>query len=106
AKPNPDLALLAKIGDRQHEAGERTLHVVCAAPVETIAVDARLKLLGPAGHDVEVAVQEDRVRSVLGPDLSDGHRQIPDPDLAGHDVPGVQPALDEPGAQPDALRRG
>ena len=104
--PHPDPVLVAQVGERQQEAGERPLHVIGASSVEAVAVEPWLELLGPPGNHVDVAVQQHGVRSVLGPHVGDRDRQVPDADLARHDVTRLEPALDESRAEPDPLGGG
>ena len=47
---------------RAHHRRERALHVIGAAADQAVALDPRLELLGAAGDDVEVAVEDDRGR--------------------------------------------
>ena len=87
-------------------AGERPLHVVGAAPVEPVAVDAGLELLGPARARRRGGRAEARSAArPAGPTSAIVHRQAADLDLVGGDVARLEPALDEPGAELDALRR-
>src|SRR5215218_26124 len=77
-----------------HHRREAALHVVGAAPVEAVAVDARLELLRVAGDDVDVAVQDHR-RAFL---RSHGRREHGPSvvQLAGHlDVVRLEPPLGE-----------
>ena len=85
-QPHPHLVLLAQVGERQQQACERPLHVVGAAPMQALAFQARLELLRAPGDDVDMAVQQHGARRVLRPHLRDRHRQVPNPDLARHDV--------------------
>ena len=103
-EPHPDAVLLAQVGDREQQAREGALHVVGAPAEQPVPVEPRLELLGAPGDDVDVAVQKHRRRRRLGADLGQRHRQVAAGDLAGLDVAGVEPALDEPGAELDPLR--
>ena len=85
-QPHPHLVLLAQVGERQQQAGERALHVVGPAPMQALSLHTRLELLRAPGDDVDVAVQQQRLGRVLGPDLRDRHRQVANPDLARLDV--------------------
>ena len=40
-QPHPHLVLLAQVGERQQQAGERALHVVGAAPVQALSLQPR-----------------------------------------------------------------
>ena len=53
-----------------HHRRQPALHVVGAATVEAIAVDVRRELLGAAGNDVQVPVQDDRRRPLGGPTVA------------------------------------
>ena len=100
---DPCVALVAEVGEGEHHRRRRSLHVVGAAAVEAIAVEQRVELPGTPGDDVDVAVEDDRGQ-LRRPDLGDHDRQVADGELPGRDVTGLEPALDEAGAQPDPLR--
>jgi hypothetical protein len=53
-----------------------------------------------------VAVEEHRRRAVGRADVGEQHREAAHLELAGPDVAGLEPALDEPRAELDALRVG
>ena len=97
-EPHPNGVLLAEVGSRQQQAGEGALHVVGAPAEQPVPFEPGLELLGPPGDDVDVAMQKHGRRGRLRADLGQRHRQVPAGDLAGLDVAGVEPALDEPGA--------
>jgi hypothetical protein len=61
--------LRGHVAERADHRREAALHVVGAAPVQAVAVHARLELLRAAGHHVEVPVQHDR-RAALGPTVA------------------------------------
>ena len=51
------LGLALKLLDRAHHRRETALHVICAAPIEPVAIDAWRELLLSRGDDVDVTVQ-------------------------------------------------
>jgi hypothetical protein len=101
-----DLVLGGQVVHREHHRREAALHVVGTAPEQAVAVDARRELLRAAGHDVEVAVEDQRGR-VGGADLGRQHVEIVERVVGDRDVARVEPALDEAGrrAQPVHRRR-
>ena len=56
-----------QVRHREHHGGERGLHVVGAAPEQPPALDAGRELLGVAGDDVEVAVEDEPRRARADP---------------------------------------
>jgi O-antigen/teichoic acid export membrane protein len=101
----PNAVLLGQLADRAHHRREAALHVVCAAPVQAVALDPRHELLGPAGDDVDVSVEDHG--GALG--RADGRRQhrhaVVDPVL-DVDLARLEPTLHESGSRVDALRSG
>src|ERR1044072_7845344 len=94
-QPPPHPVLLPhRRRDHQHRR-QRPLHVVGAAPVETVAVDLGVELARAARHHVEVPGQDDR-RRLLRPHLGPQHRQPPHLLMRSLDPPRLQPSLDEP----------
>ena len=88
-----------------HHRREPALHVVGAAPVQAVAVDARREQLGARGHHVEVSVEHDRGRAGRA-DRGRQHRAAV-VHLAGHlHVAGLEPALDETGRALHSLEGG
>ena len=88
-----------------HHRREPALHVVGAAPVQAVAVDARGEQLGARGHHVEVAVEDDRGHAGRA-DRGRQHRAAV-VHLAGHlHVAGLEPALDEAGRALHPLEGG
>ena len=92
-----DAVLVGGVADGAHHRREAALHVVGAAADQPVALDPRLELLGVRGHDVDVAVQDDRRRAAV---LRRRRRRRRDRQalvvvLAHVDVARLQPALDE-----------
>jgi hypothetical protein len=84
----------ADVVQRAHHGRQRALHVVGAAPDQAVALEAGLELLRMAGHDVEVAVEDDRGR-VARPDRGRQDRQTVEVVVLDIDLAGLEPALDE-----------
>ena len=94
-----------QVVQRAHHGREAALHVVGAAAVEAVPVDARRELLGAPGHHVEVAVS-----TIVGPPLGSdaGGQQRPAVvNRARHlHVTRLEPALHEAGGALHALQGG
>src|SRR5437588_587190 len=88
--------------DGAHHRRKTALHVVGAAADQAVAVDARLELAGPPGHDVDVAVEDDR-RTVRGADRGGKDRQAAGRAVLHVDLVRLQPALDEAGGRLDPV---
>jgi len=99
---DPDGGLGGELPDGAHHRREAALHVVGAAADQAVAVDARLELAGPPGHDVDVAVEDDR-RTVRGADRGGEDRQAAGRDVLHVDLVRLQPALDEAGGRLDPV---
>ena len=78
-----------------HEhCGQRGLHVVGAPAEQPVPLDPRLELVGIAGNDIEVAV-EDQDPALGIPCLGGQHREAPALLLMHRNAPGIEPSLDE-----------
>ena len=104
-KPHPHGLLLAQVVQQQHHHRQRALHVVGAAAVEAVALQARAEHLIGARDHVDVAVQ-DEGRRIGGADLGHRHRQAAGGDLLGVDVARLEPAADELRGTAEPLRGG
>ena len=100
AHPHP--VLVAQRRGDDHHRRDRALHVVGAAPVEPIAFEPRLELLGVGGDDVDVALQHDRGRP-RGPHFRLHHRQPPHRFAGRLDISRLEPRFHKPGALDDVL---
>ena len=94
--------LVGEVAQRAHHRREPALHVVGAAPVQAVALDARRELLRLAGHDVQVAVEDQRRRRGARADVGGQHRQLAEDAVVDVDLARLEPALDEPRARADA----
>ena len=83
-------------------AASAALHVVGAAAVQPVALHARLELLGMAGDDVKVTVQDDR-GPVGRTDLRGQDRHLVERVVLDVDLARLEPALDEAGGCAQAI---
>jgi hypothetical protein len=103
-EPHAHVRLLGQVVRGAHHGRQPALHVVGAAAVQPVALDARRELLGMAGHDVEVAVEDDR-RGLLRAHRRGQRVEVAEPVRLDLDVARLQPALDEAGGGVEALGR-
>ena len=102
---HPLLAL--QVLERAHHRRQSALHVVGAAPDQVVALHLGLELLWTPGHDVEMAVQDHAGGAVAGrADLGHQHRKPVVLQVLHLDVPGRQPAANEPGGGHQLLGAG
>ena len=96
--------LVAQVLQRAHHRGQAALHVIGAAALEPVALDARRELLRPRRDDVVVAVEHQR-RPVRRPDLGRQREDVAELVVGDRDVARLEPALDESGGAPADPRR-
>ena len=99
---DPHLVLVLEVLERAHHRGQAALHVIGAAALEPVALDARRELLRPRRDDVVVAVEDER-RPLGGPDLRGQGEDVPELVVRDRDVARLEPALDESRARAKAL---
>ena len=103
-EPHADVLLLDEVVRGAHHRRQPALHVVGAAAVQPVALGAWLELLGVAGDDVQVAVEDDR-RDPFRPDRGGQRVEVAEPVRLDLDVARLEPPLDEPGCGVQALGR-